>query len=430
VAFSRVLAHVVSGALPHLRVLVIHNCGAELPEEKEMGRNQTHTFFSLYQTLAPMKVLPLPALTSIDIGASMINANSMGELVKRLPNLEHLGVANSSKINGSCLASLATYCPHITSLDLRDCKAINGFHLSRSLSQLPSLRVLDLSGVPQVGDRVVETIATCKALHVVRLASCNAVTSKAFAHLALLPHIKELDLSCCNLLGDEGLEALVRSHGVNRKLWKQHQFQDPEAKSVHSNMEEKPDEGEHVQWQGSNLHTLLLRECRLLSASTLSRLSTITSLTKLDIGECVRATDSTVLKLCQYLVAMKELSLNGLSISNETVVFVVEHCPSLHFINLRECLDLTYSLKPWLTSCFPHIHVVWPINIMRIKLLPRSSSSAFPGLTPTRSLRKTFVDAKLPGLVREATSGTGTVSDKLKSRVAILEQAFKKANPY
>jgi len=117
------------------------------------------------------------------------------------------------------------------------------------------------------------------------------------------------------------------------------------AKSVHSNMEEKPDEGEHVQWQGSNLHTLLLRECRLLSASTLSRLSTITSLvcwtsilwelclsrfgcalirldscpqTKLDIGECVRATDSTVLKLCQYLVAMKEVSLSSTPASDET----------------------------------------------------------------------------------------------------------------
>jgi len=81
VAFSRVLAHVVSGALPHLRVLVIHNCGAELPEEKEMGRNQTHTFFSLYQTLAPMKVLPLPALTSIDIGASMINVRVLHSLL-------------------------------------------------------------------------------------------------------------------------------------------------------------------------------------------------------------------------------------------------------------------------------------------------------------------------------------------------------------
>lgn len=42
--------------------------------------------------------------------------NSLGELVKRLPNLEHLGVANSRGITGACLSAIALHCSNLNSL--------------------------------------------------------------------------------------------------------------------------------------------------------------------------------------------------------------------------------------------------------------------------------------------------------------------------
>jgi hypothetical protein len=109
-------------------------------------------------------------------------------------------------------------------------------------------------------------------------------------------------------------------------------------------------------------------------------------------------------------------------------------------------MELTYALKVWFMSRFPHMHVVWPTGIMRIRFpkahqlrLPASDptssvSSSSPSSPPPLPLGYSSSPPSLPRSateeLREATSGPGLVSESLQSRVTLLERAFKKANPY
>ncbi len=105
-------------------------------------------------------------------------------------------------------------------------------------------------------------------------------------------HQQELDLRFCRRVGDAGLLALVRAHGVNRKLWKRHQLLAAShlhtASAADGEEEEEADDDDTAAAAAaasaaqchSRLHTLLLAECSLLSARALSLLSTIPSLVR------------------------------------------------------------------------------------------------------------------------------------------------------
>jgi hypothetical protein len=102
-------------------------------------------------------------------------------------------------------------------------------------------------------------------------------------------------------VGDAGLLALVRAHGVNRKLWKRHQLLAAShlhtASSADGEEEEEMTDDDDTAAAAasaaqchSRLHTLLLAECSLLSARALSLLSTIPSLVRAQETRTRRAT--------------------------------------------------------------------------------------------------------------------------------------------
>jgi hypothetical protein len=112
-------------------------------------------------------------------------------------------------------------------------------------------------------------------------------------------------------------------------------------------------------------------------------------------------------------------------------------------------MELTYALKVWFMSRFPHMQVVWPTGIMRIKFPKATHNLRLPSSDPSRPPSSTFPSpssALPPPLAHsaspqsthrdtaqelsEATSGPGLISSQLQGRVALLERAFKKANPY
>ncbi|PWN31160.1 RNI-like protein [Jaminaea rosea] len=151
-------------------------------------------------------------------------------LVVRCPGLKELGLAQIGPLNGECLKPLAQL-KELTYLDISDPgvsvggmppDSLKDDEVIELLSHIGArLEHLDLSGNTELTERVVleGIMPYCTSLRALRLAKLTNISSASLAKLfesfeqRSLPKLTHVDLTRCNEVGDDAVEALIKHSG-------------------------------------------------------------------------------------------------------------------------------------------------------------------------------------------------------------------------
>jgi hypothetical protein len=130
----------------------------------------------------------------------------------------HMTSLRRIHITGACLVSDVGLCwiirhsPSLEDVDISYCNSITDATLIAFGSDSRSLRALNIAGLGHITDIGLTALAQgCKGLKKLNLTACNKVTNLGVQSLAQLIKLESLNLSCCDLLSDDGLITLSSS---------------------------------------------------------------------------------------------------------------------------------------------------------------------------------------------------------------------------
>ncbi|KAI8826235.1 uncharacterized protein EV422DRAFT_515883 [Fimicolochytrium jonesii] len=141
----------------------------------------------LWNNLATPTVYAVPEIASASAFEKFLQTieknKTLGELVRELNLLSAPG--HWEFVNNAALERLLNACPHITHLDLEGCRSLY--------------------------DRALPALAKTTHLQSLSLAYCDRLTDAGVRDaIALLPHLRHLELKCLPFVTDDALEPLAR----------------------------------------------------------------------------------------------------------------------------------------------------------------------------------------------------------------------------
>ncbi|XP_073129455.1 F-box/LRR-repeat protein 15 [Henckelia pumila] len=213
-----------------------------------------------------------------------LKRSSMPQAVLNCPLLRQLDIASCHKLSDAAIRSAATSCPLLESLDMSNCSSVSDETILEISRSCGNLHILDASYCPNISlESVRLTMLTVLKLH-----SCEGVTSASMAAISDCHMLEVLELDNCSLLTSVSLDLL-------------------------------------------RLQTIRLVHCRKLVDLNL-RSSVLSSITVSNCPSLQRI--SITSKALKKLVLQKQESLTSL----------VLECPCLQDVDLTECESLTNSI--------------------------------------------------------------------------------------
>ncbi|XP_004303464.1 PREDICTED: F-box/LRR-repeat protein 15 [Fragaria vesca subsp. vesca] len=210
--------------------------------------------------------------------------SNMAQAVLNSPLLRDLDLGSCHKLSDAVIRSAATSCPQLESLDMSNCSCVSDETLREIAGSCVNLHVLNASYCPNVS---LESVRL-PLLTVLKLHSCEGITSASMVAIAYSSMLEVLELDNCSLLTSVILE-LPRLQNI---------------RLVHCR-----------KFADLNLRTLMLSSIMVSNCPVLHRISiTSNSLQKLSL--------------------QKQESLTTLSLQ----------CPSLQEVDLTDCESLTISI--------------------------------------------------------------------------------------
>ncbi|XP_050367142.1 F-box/LRR-repeat protein 15 [Argentina anserina] len=210
--------------------------------------------------------------------------SNMAQAVLNSPLLRDLDLGSCHKLSDAAIRSAAISCPQLESLDMSNCSCVSDETLREIAQACANLHVLDASYCPNVSLESVRLLM----LTVLKLHSCEGITSASMAAIAYCSMLEVLELDNCSLLTSVILD-LPRLQNI---------------RLVHCR-----------KFSDLNLRTLMLSSIMVSNCPVLHRISiTSNSLQKLSL--------------------QKQESLTTLALQ----------CPSLQEVDLTDCESLTNSI--------------------------------------------------------------------------------------
>ncbi|XP_055820352.1 F-box/LRR-repeat protein 15 [Solanum dulcamara] len=213
-----------------------------------------------------------------------LKRSSMPHAVLNCPLLHDLDIASCHKLSDAAIRSAATACPLLEYLDMSNCSCVSDETLRDIAQTCGNLRVLDASYCPNISLESVRLVM----LTVLKLHSCEGITSASMAAIAHSYMLEVLELDNCSLLTSVSLD-LPRLQNI---------------RLVHCR-----------KFIDLNLH------CGMLSSITVSNCPLL---------QRINITSSSLKKL----VLQKQESLTTIALQ----------CPNLLEVDLTECETLTNSI--------------------------------------------------------------------------------------
>ncbi|KAL3330186.1 hypothetical protein AABB24_034175 [Solanum stoloniferum] len=213
-----------------------------------------------------------------------LKRSSMPHAVLNCPLLHDFDIASCHKLSDAAIRSAATACPLLESLDMSNCSCVSDETLRDIAQTCGNLRVLDASYCPNISLESVRLVM----LTVLKLHSCEGITSASMAAIAHSYMLEVLELDNCSLLTSVSLDL---PHLQSIRLVHCRKFID------------------------LNLH------CGMLSSITVSNCPLL---------QRINITSSALKKL----VLQKQESLTTIALQ----------CPNLLEVDLTECESLTNSI--------------------------------------------------------------------------------------
>ncbi|KAL8501875.1 hypothetical protein ACS0TY_021114 [Phlomoides rotata] len=131
-----------------------------------------------------------------------LKRSSMPQAVLNCPLLRELDIASCHKLSDAAIRSAATSCPLLESLDMSNCSCVSDETLQNIAQNCVNLHVLDASYCPNIS---LESVRL-SMLTVLKLHSCEGITSASMVAIAVSSLLEVLELDNCSLLTSVSLE--------------------------------------------------------------------------------------------------------------------------------------------------------------------------------------------------------------------------------
>ncbi|KAL2346599.1 hypothetical protein Fmac_000599 [Flemingia macrophylla] len=238
-----------------------------------------------------------------------LKRSNMAQTVLNCPLLQELDIGSCHKLPDSAIRSAVTSCPQLVSLDMSNCSSVSDETLREISLNCANLSFLDASYCQNLS---LETVRL-PMLTVLKLHSCDGITSASMAAIAHSSMLEVLELDNCNLLTSVSLD-LPRLQNI---------------RLVHCR-----------KFADLNLMTLMLSSILVSNCPVLRRINiTSNSLQKLTIPKQDSLT--TLALQCQSL---QEVDLSECESLNNSVCNIFNDgggCPMLKSLVLDNCESLT-----------------------------------------------------------------------------------------
>ncbi|KAF9274876.1 hypothetical protein BGZ88_002730, partial [Linnemannia elongata] len=284
-----------------------------------------------------------PNVERLDLtGCRSVSSKSIADVCMNMPLLLHLELAGLQSVNNYTLQAMAVYCRSLQVLNLAWCKQISGFGLSNLTRSCQDLRKLNVSGCSGEvdGDDEDDDGNQAKASSSSNAAAAVAATSTTGSNgrsseEGLQARLDYLGLSHCRLLTTEALRAI--GHYCNRHL----------RRLELSGCESLGDEGLIILAQNcTRLRLLDLEDVNLLTDASLRAFGLyLPKLERLSLSYCENVTDQGIIRMLRPAPNPTTLSTaNNTVIANNADSAASLCCKRLVHLELDNCLLITDRL--------------------------------------------------------------------------------------
>ncbi|KAI9118289.1 hypothetical protein K1719_010621 [Acacia pycnantha] len=276
-----------------------------------------------------------------------LKRSSMAQAVVNCPLLRELDIGSCHKLPDAVIRSAATSCPQLVSLDMSNCSCVSDETLREIAQNCANLSVLDASYCPNIS---LESVRL-PMLTVLKIHSCEGITSASMAAIAHSYMLEVLELDNCSLLTSVSLN-LPRLQNI--RLVHCRKFADLDLRTIMlSSIQVSNCPVLHrINITSNSLRKLALQKQESLTALALQ----CQSLQEVDLSECESLTNSIcnvfsdgggcpmlnslVLDNCESLTSVRfvSTSLVSLSLVGCRAISTLElSCPNLEKVNLDGC---------------------------------------------------------------------------------------------
>ncbi|CAN4077016.1 unnamed protein product [Withania somnifera] len=293
-------------------------------------------------------------IQSLDLSYLPITNECLSSISK-LQYLEVLVLEGCYGIDDDCLAYLEQGCKSLEKLDMSSCQNVSHVGLSSLISCAGCLRQLILAYGSPVTRAVADSLQKLSRLQSVKLDGCQVTCSGLKAIGNWCVSLKELSLSKCLGVTDEGLCSLVTKHKDLRKL------------DITCCRKITQVSISHITNSCVSLTSLRMESCTLIPREAfvligqgcqyleeldltdneiddegLKSISKCVSLSSLKLGICLNITDHGLIHVGMFCSKLKELDLyRSPGISDLGILAIARGCSGLEMINIAYCNQIT-----------------------------------------------------------------------------------------
>ncbi|CAI9097208.1 OLC1v1033581C1 [Oldenlandia corymbosa var. corymbosa] len=285
--------------------------------------------------------------------------------ILKLQHLEELALEGCYGIDDDSLAALKQGCKSLETLDMSSCQNVSHVGLSGLTSSTGCLRQLILAYGSPVTLALADSLQKLSMLESIKLDGCQVTCSGLKAIGNWCVSLRELSLSKCLGVTDEGLSSLVTKHRELRKL-------DITCcrKITHVSIA-------HITNVCTSLTSLKMESCTMVPAEAfvligqrchlieeldltdneidnegLKSISRCSKLSVLKLGICLNLTDEGLIHIGMCCSKLKEVDLyRSAGITDSAILAIARGCPGLEMINVAYCKDITDQSLTSLSKC-------------------------------------------------------------------------------
>lgn len=239
-------------------------------------------------------------------GCSDIEDSGVKNVICATKNLQQLSLLGCKRLTSEILEFLPS---SLEILNLSNCTLVTSEPTwCHSFKRTYALKSLNLHGLSVTDEDVQQIVAFCPLIDTFALSSSNpfmgsGISDSSLSYLSLLVHLKDINLMGADRITDNGLVHLLQSC--------------------------------------TKIEKLSLGFCSGLSNRSLLRLSDLPRLTHLSIFECTAVSDETMLSLSS-LMYLKYIDCHAChQLTRASLPYFIAGFPSLQFVNIMRCGDIT-----------------------------------------------------------------------------------------
>ncbi|EYU41974.1 hypothetical protein ABFS82_10G008600 [Erythranthe guttata] len=303
-------------------------------------------------------------IRSLDLSHLPITDKCLSQILE-LQHLEDLSLEGCFGIDDDSFAALKLGCKSLETLDMSSCQNVSHVGLSSLTTAAGCLRQLILSYGSCVDLALADSLQKLYMLQSIKLDGCEVTCSGLKAIGNWCVSLRELSLSKCVGVTDEGLSFLVTKHKELRKL-------DVTCcrKISHVSLA-------HITNSCTSLISLKMESCSSISAEAfvfigqrchfleeldltdneiddegLKSISRCTKLSSLKLGICLNISGEGLIHIGVCLSKLKEIDLyRSAGITDSSIWAIARGCPGLEMINIAYCKFISDHSLMSLSTC-------------------------------------------------------------------------------